>query len=200
MPGKRRRGGGIAAVAILLAALAAPVPAAAVEIDCHAARDASCGKIGPHALPLSVPEFNRLALRLQGQPETAASLILFGLLNADERPPLASELVLARMTETAKAHREAVATLIREDPAKTAKCAASFVDGTSPPYGRFDSNAIVFWSRPGLPSGKAKTGRRQVRLCSGAFGCVQLTLVPDTDRGWLASDLTPLIDACRRLK
>ena len=153
-------------------------------------------KVGPHPLPLSVPEFNRLALKLQDDAARAAALVLYGLLNAEERPPLAAELVLLRFARTTPAVRQTTRRFVVDGNLRATRCAASFVIGARPPGYRYDSNAVAFWVR----ADGGGSARRGLRLCSAAVGCVALDFVRDADRGWVVTDLTPLVKACGTLK
>lgn len=154
-------------------------------------------RIGPHPLPVSIPEFNRLSARLQSATETAVVLILYAMLMADEMPALASEAVALRISEKQAGAQTTASKFVTERNNLAAKCAATFVIGAKPPDFRFDVNAVAFAVRRG-PLSNAK--KRKGTLCSGAVGCITFDLEKDADRGWRATTISPLIDACKQLK
>lgn len=204
------KGGGRTILAIALTTLAVSIgpvlggaaQAQAAANNCHEAKDRSCTKIGPHPLPLSVPEFNRLAAQLQNDAKSAATLVLFALLNAAEAPELAGELGSLRLTTQDKTTQDRFRRFVSKENVLAARCAASFVAGAPAPSYRYTSNAVAFWTRAGA-NPKAATpaaAKQSVALCSSALGCISLDLVRDSDNGWLIVSPTPLTDACKKLQ
>ncbi len=176
--------------------------AQAAAVNCHGARDTFCTRIGPHPVPLSVPEFNRLAAQIQNDAKSAATLILFALLNAAEAPQLAGELGSLRLTTRDKATQDRFRRFVLTENTLAARCAASFVAGTLPPSYRYRSNAVAFWARTGAKPNATPPGAatQSVALCSSALGCISLDLVRDSDNGWLIQSPAPLTDACKKLQ
>jgi hypothetical protein len=193
-----------AAGAVLVAGLPvlAPGAARAQMLNCQAdPGNAACQTVGPHAVPVSEPEFVRLINALGKTPQGGAALFLHALLMRIDDPIVGTRAAASRLGKrlalSGKPLAGAKYHFKRLDDRP--HCVRSYVAGTTPKGGyKYDATKVRFLFRKQTRHvGSVKSGRYKVFVCSsGAATCRPITLVRDDEGQWLVDEFSTLSVDC----
>lgn len=185
----------VAALMQVAAAGAETRPAPKGAIDCYLISTGDCSRTLSRPLPVSVPEFERVANAIGTSKKGGAVLFLLALQVGLDEPRLSERFFgerlagrYARDNRLTQVGRQALQGLL-----DNGNCVRGLVHGSRPDAPRaYDSQSVSFTLHDPVPSGD------RIGVCSRTLSqCVTIRLVKGRDGHWRVNDFSALFRACR---